>query len=85
MFTGSRQQALDRDLAIEVRSKDAVTRADALPRFEREAKAASVLNRPHILHIYDLGYGGGVNAALPGAGACAGPPRRPARSSDTAE
>ncbi|HVT45409.1 MAG TPA: protein kinase [Thermoanaerobaculia bacterium] len=57
----ARDRRLDRDLAIKVLSKEAVTRADALPRFEREAKAASALNHPHILHIYDIGNDGGVN------------------------
>jgi TolB-like protein len=57
----ARDKRLDRDVAIKVLSKDAVARADALPRFEREAKAASALNHPHILHIYDIGSEGEIH------------------------
>ena len=57
----ARDRRLDRDIAIKVLSQDSVARADALPRFEREAKAASALNHPHILHIYDIGTDAGIN------------------------
>ncbi|MBW3565705.1 MAG: protein kinase [Acidobacteria bacterium] len=51
----ARDRRLDRDVAVKVLSPALLSRPDAIPRFEREARAASALNHPHILHIYDIG------------------------------
>ncbi len=45
---------LDRPVAIKVLSAEAVSRPDRKARFVQEAKAASALNHPNILHIYDI-------------------------------
>ena len=46
---------LDRDLAVKVLATHLVSSAESVLRFEREAKAASALNHPNILHVYDIG------------------------------
>jgi len=46
---------LKRDVAVKIISPSRALEADAVARFEREARAASALNHPHILHIYDIG------------------------------
>ncbi len=51
---------LDRDIAVKVLSPALLARADAIPRFEREARAASALNHPNIIHIYDIGSDSGT-------------------------
>jgi serine/threonine protein kinase len=45
---------LDRPVAIKVLRPDAVANPDRIRRFVQEAKAASALNHPGILHIYDI-------------------------------
>ena len=50
----ARDTKLDRSVAIKILSARASTR-DAVARFEREARAASALNHPHILQVYDAG------------------------------
>src|SRR5213076_2834930 len=46
---------LQRDVAVKVLTRNLSTDADALRRFEQEARAAGMLNHPNILAIYDLG------------------------------
>jgi len=46
---------LDRTIAIKVLQKDVAADAQRLQRFILEAKAASGLNHPHILTIYEIG------------------------------
>ena len=51
----ARDVRLQRDVAIKVLPGSTATDADAILRFQREARAASALNHPHILTIYDIG------------------------------
>ena len=46
---------LDRDVAIKVLPQSLAADADALARFEREAKAVAALSHPNILAIHDFG------------------------------
>ena len=50
-----RDTRLDRDVAVKVLLSDFATDRDRLRRFEAEARAASRLNHPNILSIYDIG------------------------------
>jgi len=52
---------LDRAVAIKVLHPDVVARAERRRRFVLEAKSASALNHPGILHIYDIGQADGVD------------------------
>ncbi|HEU4387291.1 MAG TPA: UvrD-helicase domain-containing protein [Blastocatellia bacterium] len=48
-------EKLDRVVAIKLLASDAVAHEDRRRRFLQEARAASALNHPHILTIYDIG------------------------------
>src|SRR5580658_1244167 len=50
----ARDTRLHRDVAIKVLPQSFATEA-ARERFQREARAASVLNHPHICVVYDVG------------------------------
>src|SRR5215211_109947 len=50
-------QRLDRTVAIKVLRPDLTTSAERRQRFTREAKAASALNHPNIVTIYDVDRG----------------------------
>ena len=50
---------LDREVAIKTLSLDRCSQPDALSRFELEARAASALNHPNIVTIYELGHENG--------------------------
>ena len=52
---------LDRPVAIKVLPAEAVSTPERKRRFAQEAKAASALNHPGILHIYDIGTADGVD------------------------
>jgi serine/threonine protein kinase/Tol biopolymer transport system component len=51
----ARDARLKRDVAVKVLPPAFAVAADRLRRFEQEAQAASALNHPNILSIYDLG------------------------------
>ena len=51
----ARDSRLGRDVAIKVLLAEVATDRDRLRRFELEARAASALNHPHIVAIYDVG------------------------------
>ena len=54
----ARDSRLHRDVAIKV-LPESVTGSEAWGRFQREARAASALNHPHICAVYDIGEAGG--------------------------
>ena len=51
----ARDHKLRRDVAVKLLSPALATSEEHLLRFEREARAASALNHPHICTIYDVG------------------------------
>ena len=51
----ARDPRLGRDVAIKVLPPSSRHDADALRRFEQEARAAAALNHPNILTIHDVG------------------------------
>ena len=50
----ARDQHLDRDVALKVLLPETVNDPDRRRRFVQEAKAASALNHPNIVHVYDI-------------------------------
>ena len=60
----ARDLRLDRDVAIKVLPEQFAGDADALLRFEREAKAVAALSHSNILSIHDVGNSSGVRYAV---------------------
>ena len=60
----ARDPKLQRDVAIKVLPASVLSRADALARFEREARAVAALSHPNILAIHDFGDAGGMPYAV---------------------
>jgi eukaryotic-like serine/threonine-protein kinase len=52
---------LDRPVAIKLLQADAVANPDRKRRFVQEARAASALNHPNIVHIYDIDRSDGID------------------------
>src|SRR5690242_5470790 len=57
----ARDTRLERTVAIKVLPPHTAERPDVRQRFEREARAVSALNHPHICTLYDIGHEGGVD------------------------
>jgi Tol biopolymer transport system component/tRNA A-37 threonylcarbamoyl transferase component Bud32 len=51
----ARDAVLGRDLALKILRPDLTRKPDRLERFIQEARAASALNHPHLIAIYDIG------------------------------
>ena len=60
----ARDAKLDRDVAVKVLPPHLTANADALARFEREAKAVAALSHPNILAIFDFGTHDGASYAV---------------------
>jgi serine/threonine protein kinase/Tfp pilus assembly protein PilF len=60
----ARDSRLERDVAVKVLPESLVRDADALARFEREAKAVASLSHPNILAIHDFGRHAGILYAV---------------------
>ncbi len=56
----ARDTRLEREVAVKVLPPVAADSAEALARFEREARAVAALSHPNILAIHDVGRDGGV-------------------------
>src|ERR1051326_8596054 len=52
----TRDTRLDRTVAIKILPSHLTSREDRRARFEREARAASSLNHPHICTLHDIGH-----------------------------
>ena len=57
----ARDTRLDRSVAVKVLPAHLAQDPDRRARFEREARAASALNHPHICTIYDVGQQDGID------------------------
>ena len=57
----ARDTRLDRTVAIKMLPAHLSSNLEAQQRFQREARAISSLNHPHICHLYDVGAADGVN------------------------
>jgi Tol biopolymer transport system component len=57
----ARDTRLGRDVAVKVLPSDFAADAERRRRFEQEARAASALNHPNIVSIYDIGTDNGVS------------------------
>jgi Tol biopolymer transport system component len=60
----ARDARLGRDVAVKVLPSEVASSADALGRFEREARAVAALSHPNILAIFDVGRSDGVAYAV---------------------
>src|SRR5262245_39255235 len=52
---------LDRQVAVKVISPDVASDPERLRRFTREARTASRLNHPNIVHVYEIGESDGIH------------------------
>ena len=61
MVYKARDTRLNRSVAIKVLPRDQVSDPERKRRFIQEARAASALNHPNIITIYDIGSEGGID------------------------
>src|SRR5579864_4519027 len=57
----ARDTRLGRDVAIKILPQHLTEKADARQRFEREARAVSSMNHPHICTLHDIGHQDGTD------------------------
>src|ERR1700684_4071512 len=57
----ARDTRLDRTVAIKILPAHLCENQESKLRFEREARAISSLNHPHICHLYDIGSQDGID------------------------
>src|SRR5712692_352946 len=57
----ARDTRLDRIVAIKILPSGIAAREEVRQRFEREARAVSSLNHPHICSLYDIGQQDGID------------------------
>ena len=57
----ARDSRLDRDVAVKVLGTHITASEDGKQRFEREARALSALQHPHICSLYDVGHRDGID------------------------
>src|SRR5215475_2190467 len=60
----ARDARLDRDVAVKVLPERLANTANALARFEREAKALAALSHPNLVPIFDVGTEQGISFAV---------------------
>src|SRR6516225_3613002 len=60
----ARDARLDRDVAVKVLPERLADSAEALARFEREAKALAALSHPNLVAIFDVGMDQGIGFAV---------------------
>jgi serine/threonine protein kinase len=61
VFYRARDAHLDRSVAIKVLPPEAVADPERKRRFVKEAKSASALNHPNIIHVYDIDSADGID------------------------
>ena len=57
----ARDEHLDRPVALKLLQEDALAHPAGKQRFVKEAKAASALNHPHIVTIYEIASDAGID------------------------
>src|SRR6202522_4431550 len=62
----ARDVRLDRSVAVKVLASHLSSSPDLKQRMEREARAISSLNHPHICHLYDIGSHNGTDFLVMG-------------------
>jgi len=60
----ARDARLGREVAVKVLPETLARSADALARFQKEARAVAALSHPNIMAIFDLGKQGGIDYAV---------------------
>src|SRR6201982_3497195 len=61
----ARDTRLDRTVAIQILTEGLESTPEVRQRFDREARAVSSLNHPHICALYDVGHQDGIDSRQP--------------------